>query len=55
MDGFYEWMGVWREVNSWVCMSVGCDCVEIQPPPELFFLFFCREFPVSHMGFVDEH
>ena len=29
MDGFYEWMGVWREVNSWVCMSVGCDCVGV--------------------------
>ena len=63
MDGLCEWVGVWREVNRWVCMSVGCDCVGIQPPsptpppppPPLPRLFFCREFPVSHMGFVDEH
>ena len=36
-------LGVWREVNCWVYMSVGCDCVGIQPPHQLlFFLFsFC--------------
>ena len=41
-SGLYEWVGVWREVNWWVCMNVGCDCVGIHPPPKLFlFFFFC--------------